>query len=156
MASQRGQWNDKEEQSQLAFYGAFVAHWEACLLHDNMFIGTQQNELFISCRTFGLWWMGMLITDKWGLWSIAVYTCRDNNTRWVSRGFATKKQKTKKKKTKTRFIIWVLLLSWLPPVNANGQAKNTFMRGTISSRKRDLWSEEINDSTEGFAAALTS
>lgn len=35
--------------------------------------------------------MGMLITDKWGLWSIAVYTCRHNNTRWVCRGWKRKK-----------------------------------------------------------------
>lgn len=62
------------------FYCAFASHCVACLSHNKMFIGTRVNELFISYRTFGLWWMGMLITVKLDLLSIAVYTCRDNNS----------------------------------------------------------------------------
>lgn len=56
----------------------------ACLSNIRMFVSTSDNELFVSCRTFGLQWMGMLITDKLDLWSIVVCTCRNNSSWWKS------------------------------------------------------------------------
>lgn len=59
--------------------------------------------------------MGMLITDKLDLLSVAVYTCRNNNSRWTNRFKAENEMKTA--------INLALIFSCSPSVNDGGEKK---------------------------------